>query len=65
MASLKRLLCCSLILATEAIFCSGSFARDQTADLKPKANRIDLGSCDAGRQRGRGNSSGRRIRANN
>ncbi len=36
MASLKRLMCCSLVLATEAILCSGSLARDQTADGKPK-----------------------------
>src|SRR6266498_4870544 len=36
MASLKRLLCCALILATEAILCSGSIARDQTPDVKPK-----------------------------
>src|SRR5258705_79479 len=36
MASLKHLLCCSLILATEAILCSGTFARDQTPDVMPK-----------------------------
>ena len=36
MPSLKRLLCCSLILATEAILYSGSLARGQTPDVKPK-----------------------------
>jgi hypothetical protein len=36
MASLKHLLCCSLILATEAILCSGSIARAQTPEVKPK-----------------------------
>jgi hypothetical protein len=36
MASLKHLLCCSLILATEVILCSGSIARDQTPDVKPR-----------------------------
>ena len=36
MPSLKRLLCCALILATEAILYSGSLARGQTPDVKPK-----------------------------
>src|SRR6267142_3893186 len=35
MASLKHLLCCSLILATEAILCSGSIVRGQTPAVKP------------------------------
>jgi len=48
MASLKHLLCCSLILATEAILCSGSLARDQTPDVKPRpigsiSGRVTLG----------------------
>jgi hypothetical protein len=52
MASLKRLLCCSLILATEAILCSGSIALDQTPDVKPKAigsisGRVTLGGSPA------------------
>src|SRR6185503_1654392 len=37
MAGLKHLLYYSLILATEAILCSGTFARDQTPDVKPKS----------------------------
>jgi len=52
MASLKHLLCCSLILATEAILCSGSIARDQTPDVKPKptgsiSGRVTLGGSPA------------------
>ena len=52
MASLKRLMCCSLILATEAIFCSGSIAPDQTPDVKPKptgsiSGRVTLGGSPA------------------
>jgi len=52
MASLKRLMCCLLILATEALLCSGSIARDQTADLKPKptgsiSGRVTLGGSAA------------------
>ena len=52
MASLKRLLCCSLILATEAILCSGSIARNQTPDVKPKpigsiSGRVTLGGSAA------------------
>jgi hypothetical protein len=52
MASLKHLLCCSLILATEAILCSGTFARDQTPDGMPKptgsiSGRVTLGGSPA------------------
>lgn len=52
MASLKRLLCCSLILVTEAILCSGSIARGQTPDVKPKptgsiSGRVTLGGSAA------------------
>jgi hypothetical protein len=52
MASLKHLLCCSLILATEAILCSGTFARDQTPDVMPKpagsiSGRVMLGGSPA------------------
>ena len=52
MASLKHLLCCSLILATEAILCSGAFARDQTPDVMPKptgsiSGRVTLGGSPA------------------
>jgi Carboxypeptidase regulatory-like domain len=52
MASLKRLLCCSLILATEAILCSGSIARNQTGDVKPTptgsiSGRVTLGGSAA------------------
>ncbi|HEV8371498.1 MAG TPA: carboxypeptidase regulatory-like domain-containing protein [Pyrinomonadaceae bacterium] len=52
MASLKRLMCCSLILATEALLCSGSIARDQTPDVKPKptgsiSGRVTLGGSPA------------------
>jgi hypothetical protein len=50
MASLKRLLCCSLILVTEAILCSGTFARDQTPDVKPTGSisgRVTLGGSPA------------------
>lgn len=35
MASLKYLLCCSLILATETILCSASIVCGQTSDVKP------------------------------
>jgi len=49
---LKHLLCCSLILATEAIFYSGSIARGQTPDVKPKptgsiSGRVTLGGSAA------------------
>src|SRR5258705_10404318 len=52
MASLKHLLCCSLILATEAVLCSGTFARDQTPDVMPKptgsiSGRVMLGGSPA------------------
>jgi protocatechuate 3,4-dioxygenase beta subunit len=52
MASLKHLLCCSLILAMEAILCSGTSARDQTPDVKPKptgsiSGRVTLGGSPA------------------
>jgi hypothetical protein len=52
MASLKHLLCCSLILATEAVLCSGTFARDQTPDVMPKptgsiSGRVTLGGSPA------------------
>jgi hypothetical protein len=52
MSSLKRLLCCSLILATEAILYSGSIARGQTPDVKPKptgsiSGRVTLGGSAA------------------
>ena len=35
MASLKYLICCSLILATEAILCSASIVCGQTSAVKP------------------------------
>ena len=52
MASLKHLLCCSLILATEAILCLGSIAQDQTTNVKPKpigsiSGRVTLGGSPA------------------
>ena len=52
MASLKHLLCCSLILATEAILCSETFARDQTPDVMPEptgsiSGRVTLGGSPA------------------
>lgn len=52
MASLKHLLCCSLILATEAILCSGSIARGQTPEVQPKpsgsiSGRVTLGGSSA------------------
>ena len=52
MARLKHLLCCSLILATEAILCSGTIARDQTPDVKSKptgsiSGRVTLGGSPA------------------
>ena len=52
MASLKHLLCCSVILATEAILCPGSITRAQTPDVKPKpigsiSGRVTLGGSPA------------------
>jgi hypothetical protein len=52
MPCLKRLLCCSLILATAAFLFSASIARGQTAEVKPKPTgsingRVTLGGSAA------------------
>src|SRR6188474_2449180 len=54
MASLKHLLCCSLILATAAILCSGSIARAQTPEVKPKPTGSISGRVTVGGNAGDG-----------